>query len=37
VPKRVLRDSEIFTETLQQFVQMKREELQRLDTGTNGS
>ncbi|HEX3108161.1 MAG TPA: response regulator [Thermoanaerobaculia bacterium] len=25
VPKRVLRDSEIFTETLQQFVQMKRE------------
>jgi len=37
VPKRVLRDSEIFTETLQQFVQMKREELQRLDTGTHGS
>ena len=37
VPKRVLRDSEIFTETLQQFVQMKREEMQRLDTGTNGS
>ena len=34
VPVRVRRDSEIFTETLQQFVQMKREELQRLRTGT---
>jgi CheY-like chemotaxis protein len=33
VPFRVRRDSEIFTETLQQFVQMKREELQRLKTG----
>jgi CheY-like chemotaxis protein len=33
VPLRVRRDSEIFTETLQQFVQMKREELGR--TGTN--
>lgn len=34
VPMRVRRDSEIFTETLQQFVQMKREELERLRTGT---
>ncbi|HEX8153440.1 MAG TPA: hypothetical protein VF698_09960, partial [Thermoanaerobaculia bacterium] len=32
VPFRVRRDSEIFTETLQQFVQMKREELQKLRT-----
>ena len=30
VPLRVRRDTEIFTETLQQFVQMKREELERL-------
>ncbi len=30
VPARVRHDSEIFTETLQQFVQMKREELERL-------
>jgi DNA-binding response OmpR family regulator len=38
VPQRVLRDTEIFTETLQQFVEMKREELQRMDnTGTNGA
>jgi response regulator RpfG family c-di-GMP phosphodiesterase len=38
VPQRVLRDTEIFTETLQQFVEMKREELQRVDnTGTNGA
>ena len=29
VPMRVRRDTEIFTETLQQFVQMKREELQK--------
>jgi len=29
VPLRVRRDTEIFTETLQQFVRMKREELQR--------
>ncbi|HEY0144016.1 MAG TPA: response regulator [Thermoanaerobaculia bacterium] len=29
VPMRVRRDTEIFTETLQQFVQMKREELER--------
>jgi DNA-binding response OmpR family regulator len=29
VPLRVRRDTEIFTETLQQFVQMKREDLQR--------
>lgn len=34
VPPRVRRDSEIYTETLQQFVQMKREELERLKTGT---
>lgn len=34
VPLRVRRDSEIFTETLQQFVEMKREELERLRTGT---
>lgn len=33
VPLRVRRDSEIFTETLQQFVQMKREELGK--TGTS--
>ncbi|HEX9983186.1 MAG TPA: response regulator [Thermoanaerobaculia bacterium] len=30
VPFRVRRDTEIFTETIQQFVQMKREELERL-------
>lgn len=34
VPLRVRRDTEIYTETLQQFVQMKREELQRVKTGT---
>lgn len=34
VPLRVRRDSEIYTETIQQFVQMKREELDRLKTGT---
>lgn len=34
VPIRVRRDTEIYTETLQQFVQMKREELDRLKTGT---
>jgi response regulator RpfG family c-di-GMP phosphodiesterase/DNA-directed RNA polymerase subunit RPC12/RpoP len=34
VPFRVRRDSEIFTETLQQFVQMKREETERYRTGT---
>lgn len=34
VPFRVRRDSEIFTETLQQFVQMKREEMEKLRTGT---
>lgn len=34
VPMRVRRDTEIYTETLQQFVQMKREELDRLRTGT---
>ncbi len=35
VPMPVRRDTEIYTETLQQFVQMKREELARLKTGTN--
>lgn len=35
VTPRVRRDTEIFTETLQQFVQMKREELERLRTGTS--
>jgi response regulator RpfG family c-di-GMP phosphodiesterase len=34
VPMRVRRDTEIYTETIQQFVQMKREELARLKTGT---
>ena len=34
VPISVRRDTEIFTETLQQFVQMKRDELERLETGT---
>ncbi|MEO8034046.1 MAG: hypothetical protein ABI837_06395, partial [Acidobacteriota bacterium] len=34
VPLRVRRDTEIFSETLQQFVQMKREELDRVRTGT---
>jgi len=34
VPVRVRRDSEIYVETLQQFVHMKREELERLKTGT---
>jgi len=34
VPMLVRRDTEIYTETLQQFVQMKREELDRLRTGT---
>jgi CheY-like chemotaxis protein len=34
VPFRVRRDTEIFTETLQQFVQMKREEQVRLGIGT---
>ncbi|HEX2061164.1 MAG TPA: response regulator, partial [Thermoanaerobaculia bacterium] len=34
VPIRVRRDTEIYTETLQQFVQMKREELERVKTGT---
>src|SRR5260221_7453000 len=33
-PFRWRRDSEIFTETLQQFVQMKREETERYRTGT---
>ncbi|HEY3054851.1 MAG TPA: response regulator [Thermoanaerobaculia bacterium] len=32
VPQRVRRDTEIFTETLQQFVQMKREELEKVRT-----
>jgi response regulator RpfG family c-di-GMP phosphodiesterase len=34
VPLRVRQDSEIFMETLHQFVDMKREELARLKTGT---
>jgi len=34
VPLRVRQDTEIFMETLQQFVDMKREELARLKTGT---
>lgn len=34
VPMRVRRDTEIFSETLQQFVQMKREEMQKMRTGT---
>jgi CheY-like chemotaxis protein/DNA-directed RNA polymerase subunit RPC12/RpoP len=34
VPLRVRQDSEIYRETLQQFVDMKREELARLKTGT---
>jgi len=34
VPQRVRRDSEIYVETLQQFVQMKREEMEKLRTGT---
>jgi CheY-like chemotaxis protein len=34
VPFRVRRDTEIFTETLQQFVQMKREEAERLGIGS---
>jgi response regulator RpfG family c-di-GMP phosphodiesterase/DNA-directed RNA polymerase subunit RPC12/RpoP len=34
VPLRVRRDTEIYTETLQQFVQMKREEIEKLRTAT---
>lgn len=34
VPLRVRHDTDIFGETLEQFVQMKREELQRASTGT---
>ncbi len=34
VPLRIRQDTEIYTETLQQFVQMKREELSRVRTGT---
>ncbi|MEO6260029.1 MAG: response regulator [Thermoanaerobaculia bacterium] len=34
VPMRVRRDTEIFSETIQQFVQMKREEMARLRTAT---
>ncbi|HUP49350.1 MAG TPA: hypothetical protein VNA04_11225, partial [Thermoanaerobaculia bacterium] len=33
VPLRIRRDTEIFTETLQQFVQMKREELGKARVG----
>ena len=35
VPLRVRQDTEIFSETLQQFVRMKREEMSRLMTGTD--
>ena len=35
VPMRVRRDTEIYMETLQQFVQMKREEMEKLSTGTS--
>jgi CheY-like chemotaxis protein/DNA-directed RNA polymerase subunit RPC12/RpoP len=35
VPLRVRQDTEIFSETLQQFVRMKREEMGRLMTGTD--
>jgi CheY-like chemotaxis protein len=35
VPLRVRQDTEIFSETLQQFVRMKREEIGRLMTGTD--
>jgi len=34
VPFRVRRDTEIFSETLHQFVRMKREEMEKLKTGT---
>jgi CheY-like chemotaxis protein len=34
VPFRIRRDSEIYSETLHQFVQMKREEMERMRTGT---
>ncbi len=34
VPLRIRRDTEIFTEMLQQFVQMKREEMEKVKTGT---
>ena len=36
VPFRVRRDTEIYTETLQQFVQMKREESDRPERGAGG-
>jgi response regulator RpfG family c-di-GMP phosphodiesterase len=35
VPLRVRQDTEIFSETLQQFVRMKREEVDRVMTGTD--
>jgi CheY-like chemotaxis protein len=34
VPFRVRRDTEIYSETLHQFVQMKRDEMERMRTGT---
>ena len=34
VPMRIRRDTEIFTETIRQFVQMKREEMEKVRTGT---
>jgi hypothetical protein len=35
VPLRVRQNTEIFSETLQQFVRMKREEIDRVMTGTD--
>ena len=35
VPLRVRQDTEIFSETMQQFVRMKREEIERVMTGTD--
>jgi response regulator RpfG family c-di-GMP phosphodiesterase/DNA-directed RNA polymerase subunit RPC12/RpoP len=35
VPLRIRQDTEIFSETLQQFVRMKREEIERVMTGTD--
>ena len=34
VPMRIRRDTEIFTETIRQFVQMKREVMEKVRTGT---
>jgi DNA-binding response OmpR family regulator len=35
IPFRILQETEYFTETLQHFVEMKREELQRVEGGAN--